>query len=122
MLHYLQECSGRLSDPEIRELVFHVLGRLELRMNQRALLRFARGARFFAVTSSADSISLHSLRRVGMMTLSGRVDAPMRERFWHITALGEVVLEAIDEREREIANREKSVRRAGHSRREARAA
>lgn len=122
VLHYLQDCRGRLADGKIREQVFRVLGRIELRMNQRALLRYAREARFFAVTSKADSISLHSLRRLGMMTIFGRPAAPLRDRFWHITALGDLVLEAFDEREREIAGRKRTARTAGLGRREARAA
>src|SRR3954465_396345 len=48
-LHYVRDCRGSLADPTIRAFVDRFLGRMELRQNQRNLLRYAASARFFAV-------------------------------------------------------------------------
>jgi hypothetical protein len=106
--HYLEECHGDLLDPEIRRFVYFVLGRIELRMNQRKMLELAYARRrFFSIGSKPDSISLHSLRRRRFMTLSGHEGAPLLERYWHITHLGELVYLAYMAREREIEGRER---------------
>lgn len=105
VFHYLQDCHGSVADERIAERVEWVLGRLELRLNQRALLRYANAVGFFAVTSQPDSVSLHSLGRLGLVTQCGHPGAPMQERFWHITELGRLVLAAIDRRETDIGAR-----------------
>lgn len=107
VLHYLQECRGGLGDRAIESYVLFVLGRIELRMNQRDLVHFAATAGFFSVRNGSDSKSLHSLRRLGIVSLSGRPDAPMAERYWHITQLGSLVDQAQREREREMEARER---------------
>lgn len=107
VLHYVQECRGSLVDSAIESYVLFVLGRIELRMNQRDLVHFAATAGFFSVRNGSDSKSLHSLRRLGIVSISGRPDAPMAERYWHITRLGSLVDQAQRERESELEARER---------------
>jgi len=109
--HYVQDCRGDLLSEDVRSYVYYVLSRIELRLNQRALLRYARDAGFFAVGSMPDAISCHSLKRLGLLTLSGHLGAPLIERYWHITLLGELVLAAIEDREQEIDDRERTAGR-----------
>lgn len=107
-LHYI-EAHARLLRSKAREAttrqVLECAGKYELRLNQRLLLEYAAEHGFFSIKVREDSLSAHSLAKLGMLAKCSTDDTPMCERFWVITTLGRLVIEAYRQREQAVSER-----------------
>lgn len=112
-LHFAAEHTSRLKNGDVTtsRAVITVLGKRELRLNQRVLLAYASVNTFFALTDGPDSVSAHSLSRLGLLARCGDDATPMRERYWHITVSGRILHEAYTRRYGEVEKRERITRR-----------
>jgi hypothetical protein len=113
-LHYI-EAHGQLLKSKSREAITREVleraGKYELRLNQRNLLEYAATRTFFIIKVREDSLSAHSLEKLGMLAKCSTDDTPMRERFWVITTLGRLVIEAYRQRERAVSRRSREARK-----------
>lgn len=112
--HYVEEHLYQLRQTKRSSIVMEVLsvvGRIELRMTQRALLEYAYSRSFFVLLQKEDSVSAHSLERLGFLSRCSPPEAKMRDRFWTITTQGRLVYEAYCAREADLKNRERQARK-----------